>query len=188
MISDVFNNKIGSPYDMVYPRLTRTEEQLILADLFEQLLIFDKITIVTGRLNFPLIFLINHLGINSVERLFRSGYLRMFLWAPMIFHLSGTKKEDGSIDESTIYGRPPIMAGQLSDSDLDPEKNIKQVFRHFPQFDKERIKNFTKIVLSSYEVPKGLPYSSESVKLVIEAYESNTLKELGLPYEKESDQ
>lgn len=63
MISKVFNNNIGSPYSFGFPKLTAKEERLILAGLFEQLLVFDKITISTNRLSFPLIFLIKILGL-----------------------------------------------------------------------------------------------------------------------------
>ena len=124
MKSEVFNNSIGTPFDFNYPTLTKDQEEQILAGLFEQLLIFDKITISTGRLNFPLAFLISKLGLKSVERLIEAGYIRFMIYAPMIVTSTGMGKEDGTVDDSVIYGQPPIAAGSLSDEDLEPERNI----------------------------------------------------------------
>ena len=84
MNNTVFNNSIGSPYGFDFPRLTKEQEENIIAELFEQLLIFDRITISTNRLNFALAFLISKLGINTVERLFDLGYIKILLWTPII--------------------------------------------------------------------------------------------------------
>lgn len=73
MKNEVFNSNIGSPYDFQYPRLTKEQDQKILATLFEQLLLFDKVTISTGKLNFGLTFLLSRLGLNTVDRLLQSG-------------------------------------------------------------------------------------------------------------------
>lgn len=187
MKSEVFNNSIGSPYSFDYPRLTKEHERQILAGLFEQLLIFDKITITTNRLNFALLFLIDKLGINTVERLFDSGYLSLMIWSPVIVTSSGRQQEDGSIDESTIYGKAPIAAGALVDSDLDPEKNIKTALQHFG-LHRDRKRIFTRTVAEHYVIPNGMEFSTGSASLVIDAYINNSLSELGLPFEKEPNE
>ncbi len=183
----VFNNSIGSPYSFDYPRLTTKHDSEIIASLFEQLLIFDKITITTNRLNFALFFLINRLGINTVEKLLDSGYIKLMIWSPVIVTGSGRQQEDGSIDESVIYGKPPIAAGSISDSDLDPEKNIHSALQHFG-LHRDRKRIFTKKAIKHYVIPNGMEFSTGSSKLVIEAYQSNSLTELGLPYEREPNQ
>jgi hypothetical protein len=187
MSNIVFNNKIGNPYEFDYPRLTKEEEQNIIAGLFEQLLIFDKITITTNRVNFALAFLISKLGINTVEKLFDLGYIRILLWTPVIMTGSGRQKEDGSIDKSVIYGQPPIAAGSLGDKDLDPEENIHNAITHF-NFHRDRRRIFTKKAAKNYIIPNGMEFSTGSAKVVIDAYESNNLVGLGLPFEKESNQ
>jgi len=185
--SEVFNNSIGSPYDFDYPKLTKEQDQQILAGLFEQLLIFDKITISTNRLNFALIFLLDKIGINSVERLLESGYIKFLLWSPFIVTGTGRQLDDGSMDESVIYGQPPISACSLSDVDLDPEKNIHNALSLFA-LNRDRKRIFTRLALKSYLIPDGMEFSTESAKLVIDAYQNNSLMGLGLPFEKEPNQ
>ena len=131
MTSKVFNNKIGSPYSFGFPNLTVEEERLILAGLFEQLLVFDKITISTNRLSFPLVFLIKNIGINKVEELIDRKLIEFMIWTPVLVSGTGRQQEDGTIDESVIYGQPPIAAGSLSNEDLDPENNIKRALDFF---------------------------------------------------------
>lgn len=185
--SEVFNNSIGSPYAFNYPQLSEEQDREIIAGLFEQLLIFDKITISTNRLNFGIAFLISRLGINTVERLIDSGYINFLLWTPVIVTGSGRQREDGTIDESVIYGKPPIAAGSLSDDDKDPERNIYNALSHF-QLHKDRKKIFTKKALKNYTVPNGMEFSTDSSNLIIDAYKNNNLQTLGLPYEREPDQ
>lgn len=185
--SNVFNNSIGSPYSFDYPILTKEQEQQILAGLFEQLLIFDKVTISTNRVNFALKFLIDKLGINIVEKLFEHGYIKIMIWSPMIFTGHGIQLEDGSIDESIIYGQPPIVAGTLSEEDLDPEKNIHNALLNF-NFHRDRKRIFTRKALSEYIVPKGITFSTDSSNFVIDAYIKNNLGELGLPFDRDPDQ
>lgn len=187
MSNIVFNNKIGNPYGFDYPKLTKEEEQNIIAGLFEQLLIFDKITITTNRVNFALAFLISKLGINTVEKLFELGYIKILLWTPVIMTGSGRQQADGTIDKSVIYGQPPIAAGSLGDKDLDPEENIHNAITHF-NFHRDRRRIFTKKVAKNYIVPNGMEFSTGSSKVVIDAYENNNLAGLGLPFEKESNQ
>lgn len=188
MKSEVFNISIGSPYGFNnYPELTKEQEQEILASLFEQLLIFDKITISTNRLNFALFFLINRLGINTVERLFENDYLKLLIWTPVIISSGGRQLEDGSIDESSIYGYPPVAAASLSDKDIDPEENIHNALSYF-NLNRERKRIFTRRVSKNYIIPNGLEFSTDSAKIVIDAYTNNTLESLGLPFDKEPDQ
>lgn len=187
MKSIVFNNQIGSPYDFGYPKLSKQQEDEILASLFEQLLIFDRVTISTNRLNFALLFLVNKLGINIVERLFEYGYINIFIWTPVVVTGSGMKKEDGTIDESVIYGQPPIVAASLTGNDNDPEKNIYNAINHF-NINRERKRIFTRIVAEKYIIPNGLEFSTNAASIVIDAYEKNNLLAVGLPYDKESNQ
>lgn len=187
MKSQVFNNNIGSPYSFDYPKLTKDQENQILAGLFEQLMIFDSVTISTSRVNFALAFLINKLGINTVERLIDSGYIKFMIWSPIIITGTGRQLENGTIDESVIYGQPPIAAGTLTKDDLDPEKNIHNALMHFG-LHRDRKRIFTRRALNSYLIPDGMEFSSGSAKLVIDAYQNNSLQNLGLPFEKDPDQ
>jgi len=184
---EVFNNNIGSPYDFAYPRLTSEQEKNILAGFFEQLLIFDKVVVSTNRVNFALFFLLKSIGINTLERLLDNGYLKFMIWTPVIITSSGSQREDGTIDESTIYGKPPIAAGMLSGEDLDPERNINNALSHFT-INRDRKRILTRTALKNYIVPDGMEFSTESARCVIDAYQNNNLAGLGLPYNTEPNQ
>lgn len=187
MKHQVLNNKIGTAYDLRYPKLNANQENQILAGIFEQLLLFDQITVTTDRTSFPLFFLINKLGINKVEELIERKYIKFLLWTPLLFTTTGSKREDGSIDESRIYELPPLQAAELSPEERDPETNIQNALSKFSlNRDKRRI--FTRTALKAYEVPRGLEFSTQSAQLIIEAYVNNNLAELGLPFEKDPEQ
>lgn len=187
MKSEVFNNSIVNPQNLGYSRLSIKQEQELIAGIFEQLLIFDKIIISTDRQNFALQFLINKLGINLVERLFEHGYIKIMLWSPFLATGKGRKQNDGSIDESVIYGQPPVVAGSLSNNDSDPEKNIHKALSQFG-IHRDRKRIFAKRAVKNYIIPNGLEFSSDSARLVIEAYQNNTFQNLGLPFEKQPNQ
>ncbi|WP_435522960.1 hypothetical protein [Chryseobacterium indoltheticum] len=91
---------------------------------------FDYVVISTDRNNFTLIFLIKKLGIDTVERLFRAGYIKLSIKSAIIITGTGRQMENGEIDESVIYEQPPIVGGTLSDEDLDFEKNIYHGLSH----------------------------------------------------------
>lgn len=188
MKNSVLNDSLGSPHVFGYPRLSADEERLLLANLFEQLLLFDKISLTASRVNFTLTFLIYKLGINNVERLIDSGYIEFILWSPIIVTGTGRQREDKTIDESVIYGQSPIVAGSLSEEDLDPERNIKMALRHFPGIHSDRKRIFTRKALKHYSVPDGMLLATDSAKLVIDAYKNNNLHSIGLPFVKEPDQ
>jgi len=185
--SEVFNNSIGSPYEFNYPVLTKEEDRQILAGLFEQLLIFDKIMISTNRLNFALFFLINRLGINTTERLFENGYINLMIWTPVIITGGGRQCEDGSIDESVIYSQPPISAGSLASKDIDPEENIAKALSHF-NINRDRRRIFSRQISKNYVIPNGMEFSTDSAKFIIDAYQNNNFATIGLPYEKEPNE
>ncbi len=187
MKSEVFNSSIGSPHYFEYPRLTPDQDQKILASLFEQLLLFDKISISTGRLNFALVFLISRLGLPIVERLLESGYIRFMIYSPMIFTSTGRQNEKDEIDQSVIYGQPPIAAGSLSEEDLDPERNIHYALSNF-NLDKKYARTLTKKALKNYVVPDGMKIATNSEKLILDAYTNNNLASLGLPNTKDPTQ
>lgn len=184
---EVFNNSIGSPYGFNFPTLTVEQEREIIAGLFEQLMIFDRVIITTSRLNFGLYFLIRQLGINTVERLIECGYIKFMIWTPVIFAGTGKRLEDGTIDNSVIYGQQPIAAGTLSDDDKDPEKNILAGLSHF-RIHLDRRKIFTKKTLKNYIIPNGMEFSTGASAFIIDAYKNNNLATLGLAFDRDPDQ
>lgn len=187
MSSHVFSSAMRSADIFADGDLLPQQENQLIATLFEQLLIFEKVTIRTNRTNQSLFTLIKRLGLPTLERLIRSGYIEFMLWTPVLVTGTGHQNEDGTIDESVIYGQPPIVSGSLSDEDLDPENNISRVLDRFNLAEKVK-KSLTKKIEKLYQPIDGMDFSKNSAELVIDAYKNNNLSELGLPYEKEPDQ
>lgn len=183
MKSDVFSSFINPGEIFEYPKLSKKEEDDILAGFFEQLLIFDRVIISTTRINFSLTFLLAKLGIKTVERLIDSGYIKFILWTPIIFSGSGRQLEDNTIDESVIYGQTPIVAGTLAPEDYDPENNVQNALANFHMVRRTR-REITRKISKHYIIPEGMIFSTDSAKLVLDAYKNNDLAVLGLPFEK----
>ncbi|MHB0756887.1 hypothetical protein [Polaribacter sp. M15] len=181
----LFNNSItkGSLLGM-NTRLTAEQESEILAGLFEQLLLFDKIVLSTDKNNLTLVFLISKLGLETVERLIRSGYILFSIKSAAIFTGTGRQREDGTIDESVIYTQPPIVGGSLNGDDIDPSINIYRALVRFGLSKKER-NRLIKNIVPKYIVNDGLEISSNAAKVVTDAYVNNNLENLGLPFEKD---
>src|SRR6218665_2859464 len=163
------------------------QKQRTLAGIMEQLLLFDKVAIKVDRQNLPLYFLLNELGVELVERLLESNIIQLVLWTPAIYALTGTSMPDGSIDESTVMGRPPIAYGAFTKEDSDPEKNIDTLLAFFPRIHKDRKQIFKKIALKQYVLPDN-KVAASAHDIVIGAYQENKLALFGLPNEKAPDQ
>lgn len=159
------------------------QKRKILAVLFEQFLLFDKIAIKIDHQNLELYFLIKELGINKVEELLDHGILIPVLWTPVIITGLGMRREDGTTDESTIIGQPPIIAGSLSGDAADPEHNIDKLLSYF-ELHKDRKRIFKKKVVSKVVLPNN-SIADKSAEIVIDAYIKGELTELGLKPEKE---
>lgn len=187
MSKNVLNGAIGSVDVFNVTAPTREQELKMLSALYEQLLIFERVTIRTNRVNQALYVLIKNLGLDTVERLIRSKYIRFMLWSPTIVMATGHSREDGTVDESSIFGKPPIVAGALTDSDLDPENNILKGLRPF-NLPAKRVSKFVRMTRDLYDPIDGMEFSKNSAALVIDAYKNNLLSELGLPFNKEPEQ
>ena len=90
--------------------------------------------------------LISKLGLETIERLIRSGYIKFSIKSSIIVTGKGHQREDGSIDESVIHSQPPIVGGVLGDEELKPEKNIFKALSRFNIDKKSRSKLIDKIV------------------------------------------
>lgn len=184
-MNKVFNDKIGSPTDFELKQVSKEDARMMLAGLFEQIMLFDRVTISTNRVNFQLIFLIDQLGINMVEELLDRNIIEFLLWSPLLFTGRGRTMDDGTNDTSVIFGQPPIVAGGLVADDLDIEKQIDKALSMF-SLHRDRKRIFKRRAFDKFIVPDGLKNSGESAKLVIDAYVSNNL--VDLPYQKEPNQ
>lgn len=184
-MNTLYNNSIcNSSILGDHPKFTKEQEQNILATFFEQLLLFDCIVISTDKDNFSLTFLILKLGIETVERLLRSGYIKFSIKSALIVTGTGHKKEDGTIDESVIYSQPPIVGGVLGDEELDPEKNVYRALQRF-DLDKKVKNRLIRKIAQGYVSTDDMKIGVDTTEFIINSYEQNHLEKLGLPFTKE---
>lgn len=160
------------------------QERELLALVFEQLLLFDKLSIKLDRQCHVLYYLIQKLGINKVEELIDHGILIPVLWTPIIATSTGMQREDGSIDHDAVLGRPPLVAGQLGEDDSNPEYQVDRLLSHF-QLDKDRKRIFKKRVRDRFVKPDN-NVAGRATEIVANAYEQNRLADFGLPAVKDA--
>lgn len=185
MSNILFNNSItNSSFLGVSPKFTREQQDLILANIFEQLLLFDKIVVSTDKDNYALAFLISRLGLETVERLIQSDYINFSVKAAVILTSTGRRNDDGTMDESTIYSQPPIVGGSLGNDEIDPEKNVVKALKHF-NIDKKKRNELLKKIVPKYIVTDNMNLGGDSAKIIIDAYVNNNLSNLGLPFSKD---
>ena len=160
----------------------------LLALLFEQFLLFDKIAVKIERDNLSLYFLIKELGLNKVEELLEKNTIQLVLWTPLIATLTGPEKSPNNrIDHDMGIGLPPLIAGNYNDEGSDPEKNIDRLLSNFSGITRERKRIFKRKALRQYTLPSQ-DISKNAVEIVIDAYKHNRLSEFDLPFEKEPEQ
>ncbi|GAL83474.1 hypothetical protein zobellia_3362 [Sporocytophaga myxococcoides] len=181
----VYNNSItNSSIIGKIPNFPQEEEKLIFANIFEQLLLFDKLVLNTDYENYTLSFLISKLGLATVERLIASNYINFSIKSSVIFTSTGKQKNDGTIDTSSIYSQPPIVGGVLSDNELDPETNIYKALRRF-NIDKSNRNRLIKIITPKYIKIDNMKLGVDTTKFIIDSYTNNTLAKVGLPFLKD---
>lgn len=186
-MNNVFNSNIGTPYDFFGQYISHEGSEKILAELFEQYLIFDCVTVAVGRENTQLEFLIKNLGLSAVDQLLSDGSLKFCLWTPLLVTTTGKAIGNGRIDTNAIYGKPPFSAGTWGEEDLDAEKNIRKALDRFSMHDLRK-KQFLRKASEAYIIPDGMEFSKNAAEIVFSAYENNALGDLGMPYYKEPSQ
>ncbi|SFF70554.1 hypothetical protein SAMN04488033_105124 [Salegentibacter agarivorans] len=165
-------------------KLSKPEQENILAELFEQLLLFDKIIISTDKDNETLAFLIYKLGLDTVVRLVRSGYVQFSIKSAMIFTSTGRRREDGTIDESVIYNQPPISGGSLHGDEIDPSTNVYRGLKMLG-IDKKERNRLINIIVPKYVNDNNFELGGNVAKVILDAYTNNNLEQLGLPFHKD---
>ena len=171
----------------MYPKLDSEQERKLKADLFEQIMLFDRVYLKTGRVNFALFFILKHFGLKVFERLLETKYIKFLLYTPMIVADLGRQQDDGTLDESTIIGKPPIISRALDTGSDYRERTIDIALDRFDMRSKAK-KNLKKKILKNVIKPDGMTFSTDAAEYVTDAYTGNLLEDIGMPYEQEPEQ
>lgn len=170
----------------IYPKLSQQQTDEILSYFFEQLLIFDEIVVSTDKDNFALFFLIQNLGIKTVERLVKNGYLKFEVSKSLIFSLEGKQGVSKAKFEKEVLGRPPLTAGSLSESDFNPENNVEKALKLF-DFQRNYRRILIRDISKAYVNVNENQLASDTVQIIIDSYRNNLLEDFGLPFNKEEN-
>jgi len=165
----------GNTVSKAEESLFHNRHQQILASLFEQLLLFNKISIKVYGENIPLAILMNNLGINQLEELIEEKAIEFVLWTPVVTY---------HVDE--IEGLFPLQSGNLnSPAHSDPDESIKLGFNFLRSQPDYKIKNHLQNKLREvYKIPDQ-QFAHDAAKLTVDAYSSNKLEKISMPREKE---
>jgi len=151
----------------------------MIALVFEQFLLFDKVAIKLDRTGVALVFLIDELGLNDLEALLERKVIELVLWTPLIFTGKGIPNADGTYNLEEVLGTPPIVSANYIKQDLDPNVSLDGALRYF-KIDRDRRRIFKRIASKQYVYPNQT--AENAVQLTMDAYDKNYLAPLGLPY------
>jgi hypothetical protein len=140
------------------------------ANLFEALMLYERVNLKVFGENVPLAVLLNEVSVRGVEELIEQNALGFVHWTPMVMHM---------VDN--IDGVLPLAVGRhTSDVHCDPEASIKKAFS-FMKTRPDRLKRQTLIrkVRDLYIEPQeGLEHDASN--LIMSSYNSGKLAHLGL--------
>jgi hypothetical protein len=159
-------NRIVTPAELVqYPVRLREEK----ASIFEQLMLFDKISFKVYGENILVPFLISQLGMDAFEALLDQGAIGFTLWTPVVTHLI-----------QDIPGVVALQSGtQSSPAHSDPEMSIELGLKWmnkqqlFPGARRRLIKKLVPL----YNVPSP-NLSRDAVGMTVSAFNSGKLNAL----------
>lgn len=148
-----------------------------LADILEQFLFFDKVSIKVYGENITLTVLINELGVNNVFSLIEEGAIEFLLWTPTLTTM---------VDDTFLGVMQPLQPGILnSTTHKNPDESINAGLKFMKvQPDRTKRREIERKVGKIYKLPKQ-NFAHDSVELIYSAYTSNKLASAGLPNEKE---
>ena len=149
------------------------------AELFEQLLLFDKIALRVEKDNYGLAFLIQKFGHKKVRELLDRDMIKFVLWTPAFFTTIGMSLPDGSIDHSQVIGTPPLYTGSYNPTDVDPEVNLDRALNRF-QIGRGSKLAFKREARDKYVLPDHR-IAEDAKKYILDAYTQGKLSGLGLP-------
>ena len=189
-ISGVLNTNLSKIARRFVSRVSQTTDlewafrnfyyRTMCAELFEHLLLFDEVAIIMNIDNSPLAILINEFGLNDTAKLIEISSIKLILRKVILASKYGN--QENGITE--FNGIPPVISGMIVEDNLfgDPVQCIKDAFRfvkyNYPKRDKE---TFLKRILPFVFADEGNT-GQRAVKLLTDAYHSNSLSAVGLPY------
>lgn len=158
-------NRQGTLAELLrYPGRLKEEQ----GSIFEQLMLFDRVSFKVYGENIQVPFLINLLGRDSFDALIDQGAIGFTLWTPVITHLV-----------TDVAGVVPIQSGILSSpAHSDPEQSIELGLRWMKKELRFRERRrLIKRLVPLYEIPSP-ELSRNAVSITVSAFNSGKLNVL----------
>lgn len=161
---------LGTPVSPKDAALAVTRFKSIEASLFEQMLLFNKVSFKVFGENIPLAFLINVLGEKAFEELLEQGAVEFVLWTPNVVYM-----------KTEIRGVHPIASGNLnSPAHSDPEQSVELGLNWMKNKPTARTKrHLVKKIVPHYLMPDS-ELAGKAVDITKSAFNANKLISLGL--------
>lgn len=149
----------------------------IKAQIFEDLLLYDKVTFKVYGENFPLAFLINELSMKGIEKLIEKDDIQFALWTPTIMY-----------GVSNIKGVIPIFPGRFnSPVHCEPEQSIESGLNFLTNLSQKNKKIIKRKLRDKYIIPKeGI--ENEAQEFTLSAFKSNKFAHYELTNEEDLTQ
>lgn len=172
-----------------------TEKLKLFAEVFEQLMLFDKVYFKIGNNSTTIPILISEFGINKVEENICNGLFKFLFWKPYLCYITGRLLSTPAIkiagdysqdvyDDTEIIGTNPILITTLAikQKGYDLEKVIDNTFLQL-SIHPDRVKILKKIIMDNTITPT-IHDAEVARDLAIDAYQNNQLILNDLPYTK----
>ena len=159
----------------------------VYAELFEQILLFNRVSISLGPMdNTAVAALAMAFGsIKELERALDLETIEIIMPQTLTIVNSGPFGR-GEKDPSILWGQPAILAGKMFQKDLgDPEKALLDGLVFANGFSNNQKKNFAK--KAAQRVRLGpIDNDTQAIKMIMEAYDADLLRTVGMPFSKPS--
>jgi len=152
--------------------------QLNIADLIEQLLLFDKIVFKINTICYPLIHLINEAGITLTRDFFENEPIKFAVWTAHYYHSADPYSKE--LDGKFLF---PIVLAYLEEKD----RNLDVIYENSLKYIKRKLSYDDKLFFKNYFYNNTEIISHESGSSAIEftssLYQNNQLKIFDLDFD-----
>ena len=161
----------------------RIEINRMYSELFEQLLLFDKVSIILGSMdNSAIASLIVGIGPALLERALALETIEITLPSTLSFVGMG-RDGQGQNDPSLLFGTPPVLHGKTNGEGSfgDKKEVVLEALRFvegYSQFEKQEIARRISPYIKLGPVEDG----DKANKIIMSAYESDSLSTVGMPF------
>lgn len=173
------NRRTANPFQLYTEQIATAK---VYAELFEQLLLFDKVSIILGSMdNSAIAALISGLGLVEFERALALEAIEII--QPKVMSMAGMGPYGrGQRDGNLLTGLPPVVYGRLEREGAfgNPEEAILDAFKYLEGIPLNVQKPYARRI-AAYIKPGPIDDADRAVRIVTDAYNSDLLRKVGLP-------